>query len=151
MLQSSFRPLRFPVNKCFPASLTHAQTLPLAVAFTPLSNIAPFERLGIIGQPQNIILRNIRATIVLGGSQLTRCIPLSKREAKTKNQAGFFCVRQVYFTSKSRRRICWRVNQPLKHIFSHPVSGKQYYEALFLSYRPRTEFVLFLPYSIFAL
>ena len=28
--------------------------------------------------------------IVLGGSQLTRCIHLSKREAKIKNQAGFF-------------------------------------------------------------
>ena len=31
VLQNSFRPLRFPVNKRFPASLTHAQTLPLAV------------------------------------------------------------------------------------------------------------------------
>ena len=31
VLQDSFRPLRFPVNKCFPARLTHAQTLPLAV------------------------------------------------------------------------------------------------------------------------
>ena len=30
-LQDSFRPLRFPVNKYFPAGLTHAQTLPLAV------------------------------------------------------------------------------------------------------------------------
>ena len=30
------------------------------------------------------------ATIVLGGSQFTRCIPLSKREAKIENQAGFF-------------------------------------------------------------
>ena len=29
-------------------------------------------------------------TIVLGDSQVTRCIPLSKREAKIKNQAGFF-------------------------------------------------------------
>ena len=29
-------------------------------------------------------------TIVLGGSQFTRCIPLSKREAKIKNQARFF-------------------------------------------------------------
>ena len=27
--------------------------------------------------------------IVPGGSQFTRCIPLSKREAKIKNQAGF--------------------------------------------------------------
>ena len=31
VLQDSFRPLRFPVNKCFPASMTHAQTIPLAV------------------------------------------------------------------------------------------------------------------------
>ena len=30
VLQDSFRPLRFPVNKCFPANLTHGQTLPLA-------------------------------------------------------------------------------------------------------------------------
>ena len=60
------------------------------MALTSLSNIAPFERLWIIGQPRNIILRNRRATIVLGGSQFTRCIPLSKREAKIKNQAGFF-------------------------------------------------------------
>ena len=42
------------------------------------SNIAPFERLWIIGQPWNIILRNTRATIILGGSQFTGCIPLSK-------------------------------------------------------------------------
>ena len=60
------------------------------VAFTSLSNIAPFERLWIIGQPRIIILRNTHATIVLAGSQFTRCIPLSKSEAKIKNQAGFF-------------------------------------------------------------
>ena len=60
------------------------------MAFTTLSNIGPFERLWIIGQPRNIILRNTCATIVLGGSQFTRCIPLSKREAKIKNEAGFF-------------------------------------------------------------
>ena len=60
------------------------------MAFTTLSNIAPFERLWIIGQPRNIILRNTRATIVLGGSKFTRCISLSKREAKIKNQSGFF-------------------------------------------------------------
>ena len=29
-------------------------------------------------------------TIVLGGSQFTHSIPLSKREAKIKNQPGFF-------------------------------------------------------------
>ena len=32
----------------------------------------------------------MKHTIVLGGSQFTRSIPLSKREAKMKNQAGFF-------------------------------------------------------------
>ena len=52
--------------------------------------IARFERLWIIGQPRNIILRNTRVTIDLGGSQFKRCIPLSKREAKIKNQAGVF-------------------------------------------------------------
>ena len=30
VLQISFLPLRYPVNKCLPASLTHAQKLPLA-------------------------------------------------------------------------------------------------------------------------
>ena len=95
------------------------------VAFTGLSKIAPFGRLWIIGQPRNIMLRNTRTTIVLGGSQFTRCIPLSK-------SGRIFCVRQVYFTSKSWRRIWWRVNQPFKHTFSHHVAGKQYYEALFI-------------------
>ena len=116
------------------------------VAFTSLSNIAPFGGLWIIGQPRNIILRNTRATIVLGGSQFTRYNPLSKRETKIKNQARFFVFDKfIYFTSKSWRRIWWRVNQPFKHTSSHHVSGKQYYEAPFLSYRPRTEFVLFCP------
>ena len=32
----------------------------------------------------------MKHTIVLGGSQFTRSIPLSKKEAKIKNQAGFF-------------------------------------------------------------
>ena len=32
----------------------------------------------------------MKHTIVLGGSQFTRFIPLSKREVKMKNQAGFF-------------------------------------------------------------
>ena len=32
----------------------------------------------------------MKDTIVLGGSQFTCCIPLSKREAKIKNQAGYF-------------------------------------------------------------
>ena len=60
--------------------------------YSPVSptDIAPLERLWITGQPRNIILRNTRATIVLGGSQFTRGSPLSKREAKIKNQAGFF-------------------------------------------------------------
>ena len=32
------------------------------------------------------------ATTILGGSQFTRYIPMSKREAKIKNQAGFFVL-----------------------------------------------------------
>ena len=60
------------------------------MAFTSLSNIAPFERLWIIGQPRNIILRNTRPTIFLGDGQFTRCVPPSKREAKIKNQAELF-------------------------------------------------------------
>ena len=39
VLQDSLRPLRFPVNKGFPASLTHAQTLPLAVLIGSFSAI----------------------------------------------------------------------------------------------------------------
>ena len=58
-----------------------------------------------IGQPRNIMLRNTRATIVLGGRQFTRCIPLSKREAKIKNQAGFLVfdkfTLQVYLGDES--------------------------------------------------
>ena len=49
----------------------------------------------------------MKHTIVLGGSQFTRCIPLSKRVAKIKNQAG-----SGHFASKSWRQIWWRVNQP---------------------------------------
>ena len=57
---------------------------------SPVSSTLFHLRVWIIGQPRNMILRNTRATIVLGGSQFTLCIPLSKREAKIKNQAGFF-------------------------------------------------------------
>ena len=95
------------------------------------------------GQPLNIVLRNTHATIVLGGSQFTRCIPLSKREAKIKNQAGFFVFDK--FTLQVNLGDESGVNRHFKHTFSHHVSGKQYYEALFLSYRPWTEFVLFCP------
>ena len=37
----------------------------------------------------------MKHTIVLGGSQFTRCIPLSKRVAKIKNQARSFVFDQV--------------------------------------------------------
>ena len=42
-------------------------------------------------------------TIVLSGSQkFTRCIRLSKREAKIRNQAGFLVFNKITFnTSKS--------------------------------------------------
>ena len=61
----------------------------------------------------------MKHAIVLGGSQFTRSIPLSKREAKIKKSGQTFCVRQVYFTSKSWRQIWWRVNQPFKHTMRH--------------------------------
>ena len=64
---------------------------------------------------------------VLGCSQFTRCIPLSKRKAKIKkkDQAGLsvfrkrflICVLQVYFTSKSWRQIWWCVKQSFKYTF----------------------------------
>ena len=39
-------------------------------------------------------------TILLSGSQkFTRCIPLSKREAKIRNQAGFFTFDKFTFKS----------------------------------------------------
>ena len=99
------------------------------MAFTSLSNIAPFEILWIIRHLRNIILRNTRATIVLGGSQFIHYIPLSKREAKIKNQAGFFVFDK--FTLQVNLGDESGVNRPFKHTFSHHVSRKQYYEALF--------------------
>ena len=63
------------------------------------------------------------------GSQFTRCIPLSKKEAKIKNQAGFFVFDK--FTSQVNLGDETGVNWPFKHTFSHHVSGKQYYEVLF--------------------
>ena len=103
------------------------------MAFTSLSNIAPFERLWIIRQPRNIILRNTRATIVLGASQFIRCIPLSKREAKIKNQAGFFvCGKftlQVNLGDKSGvnrpfNLITSQVNSTMKTFFYHTDLGQ---------------------------
>ena len=55
--------------------------------------------------------------------------PVSKREAKIKNQAGFFVFDK--FTSQVNLGDETGVNWPFKHTFSHHVSGKQYYEALF--------------------
>ena len=59
---------------------------------------------------------------VLGCSQFTRCIPLSKRKAKKKSGRSFcvskkISVLQVYFTSKSQRQIQWCVNQYFKYTF----------------------------------
>ena len=45
-----------------------------------------------------------------------------------------FCVRQVYFTSKSWRQIWWRVNQSFKYTFFHHVWGKHYCEACAVFY-----------------
>ena len=60
----------------------------------------------------------MKHTMVLGGSQFTRCIPLSKRVAKIKKSGRIFCVRPGYFASRSWRQIWWRVNQPFKYTFS---------------------------------
>ena len=59
----------------------------------------------------------MKHTIVLGGRQFRRSIPLSKRGGQNEKSGRIFCVRQVYFTSKSWRQIWWRVNQPFKHPF----------------------------------
>ena len=63
----------------------------------------------------------MKHTIVLSGSQFTRCIPLSKREAKIKNQAEVFVFDK--FTLQSLRQIWWRVNQPFKYTFFHHVNS----------------------------
>ena len=85
----------------------------------------------------NLTHNFMQHTRVLGCSQFTRCIPLSKRKAKIKkkDQAGLsvfrkrflICVLQVYFTSKSWRQIWWCVNQYFKYIFHHTIWGKQCY------------------------
>ena len=55
-----------------------------------------------------------------------------------ENKSGrFFCVRQVYFT-KSCQKIWGCVNQPLYFLYITS-EVKQYYDALYLSYKPRTE------------
>ena len=61
----------------------------------------------------------IQHKIVLSGSQkFTRCIPLSKREAKIRNHAGSFVFDKFTFnTSKSWWQIWWRVNQAFKYIY----------------------------------
>ena len=56
-----------------------------------------------------------------------------------ENKSGrFFCVRQVYFT-KSCQQIWVRVNQPFILLIHDTFKVKEYYEALFLSYRPQTK------------
>ena len=49
-----------------------------------------------------------------------------------------FCVRQVYFT-KSCQQIWGSVNQPFIYFLYITSEVKEYYEALYLSYRPWTE------------
>ena len=47
--------------------------------------------------PKNNFMQH---TIVLSGSQkFTRCIPLSKREVKIRNQAGFFVFYKFSFNT----------------------------------------------------
>ena len=55
-----------------------------------------------------------------------------------ENKSGrIFCVRQVYFT-KSCQQIWVRVNHILYFLYI-TFKVKEYYEALFLSYRPQTK------------
>ena len=55
--------------------------------------------------------------IVLGCSQFTPCIPLSKEKTKIIFCVSKkICVRQFYFTSKSWRQIWWCVKQSFKYI-----------------------------------
>ena len=91
--------------------------------------------------------KNTCATIVLGGCQFTRCVPLSKREAKIKNQAGFFVFdRFTLQVNLSDASAGGGVNQPFKHTFSHHVSGKQYYEALLFIIQTSDRICSFFPY-----
>ena len=56
-----------------------------------------------------------------------------------ENKLGpVFCVRQVYFT-KSCQQIWGSVNQPFIYFLYITSEVKEYYEALYLSYRPSTE------------
>ena len=56
-----------------------------------------------------------------------------------KKSGRAFCVRQVHFT-KCCQKIWVRLNQPFIPVHLYITSEvKQYYEALFLSYIPRTE------------
>ena len=56
-----------------------------------------------------------------------------------ENKSGpIFCIRQVYFT-KSCQQIWGSVNQPFIYFLYITSEVKQYYEALYLSYRPWTE------------
>ena len=97
-------------NKFFPNKITQSPTtLNFMRLIHSLSNNSAGETMDNWTVPKYNFMKH---TIVLGGSQFTRCIPLSiKRKAKKKS-GRMFCVRQVYFTSKSWRKIQWRVNQP---------------------------------------
>ena len=77
---------------------------------------------------RNHLRSHLRAIVALDHRRLIR---------PGKNSGQIFCVRQVYFT-KSCQQIWVRVNQPLNHL-NITSDVKQYYEALFLSYRPRTK------------
>ena len=76
-------------------------------------------------------------------SHLRAVMALDRSRLGLKNKSGrIFCVRQVYCT-KSCQQIWVRVNQPfilfINHIWGETGWYKQYYEALFSSYRTRTK------------
>ena len=75
-------------------------------------------------EKNNLTHSFMQHTRVLGCSQFTRCIPLSKSKATIIKKSGRsfcvskkVCVLQVYFTSKSWRQILWCVNQSVKYTF----------------------------------
>ena len=56
-----------------------------------------------------------------------------------KKSGRIFCVRQVYFTNSCHHRNLGGCKPTFHTILNITSEVKQYYEVLFLSYRPRTE------------
>ena len=107
------------------------QILPKQKKFNPVTHLHRLSFIRLIHSlsngdnwisPKHNFMQHTR---VLGCSQFTRCIPLSKKKAKIKKKSAGrsfcvsrkICVLQVYFTRKSWRQIWWCVSQSLKYTF----------------------------------